>query len=305
MSELRVSDGVVARALRSVLLAVAGVSLCAGCLFTDQTAAGQTLHNAPKLLARWPSVAVTVTFSSRLVKRGLLTSLPANDPGVSLHGFMDLKSGLADYMRRGATRPQVIFDGLDVYASIPGASPSDARPWISTIANKKLTDLALNPSGVPASMAAYVLRPSLLVDFLSGSLTGSIRRVGPAVLDGVKTTQYAARFDLSQALTDATRVHYSQKQQDDVAKVFAVLGIASGDLDAGWVWIDAQGVPRQMVLNIRESPAPRSELILHVDMKLTPLSTASPITPPSPDTVESVPSLYQYLQPLLPVGGSA
>ncbi|HMC68019.1 MAG TPA: hypothetical protein VKJ07_02595, partial [Mycobacteriales bacterium] len=88
----------------------------------------------------------------------------------------------------------VVFDGNTLYALIPSAKPNDARPWISTVANKKLTDYALDPTAVPASLAAFALRPSMLVDLLSGALTGSIHRVGPATLHGVETVPSLSQY---------------------------------------------------------------------------------------------------------------
>lgn len=277
--------------------AAACALLAAGCLFSDKTVAGRTLHDAPKVLSRSPSVAITVAFSSRLVRLGTMTSVPASDPGLILSGVIDPRTNRAYYTVPGTSKPSVVFDGIDLYALIPNASPDDARPWISTVTNKKLTDLQLNPSAVPASMAAFALRPLLLVDFLSGALTGSIHRVGTATVQGTETTEYEARFDLEQALTNATRTRYSQKQQDDLAKLFKVLSI-SGDIDSGTVWIDAQGNPRRIVLAIAESPAYKSKLLLNIDMVLQPQSTELPVAVPRAESVETVPSLSQYLAPL-------
>jgi len=277
-----------------------------GCLFADKTSAGRSLHNAPKVLRRSPSVAITIQFWSRLVRLGTLTSVPPPDPGLQLTGVMDPRTGLAYYAVKGSPKPAVVFDGNTLYALIPSAKPNDARPWISTVANKKLTDYQLDPTAVPASLAAFALRPSLLVDLLSGALTGSIHRVGPATVQGVATTEYTAKFVIDQALTDATRTSYSQKQQDDLDKVFKVLGISTGDLDVGAAWIDAQGNPRRLQLAIRESPSPQSKILLLVDMQLTPQSTPAVLPVPAPNTVETVPSLSQYVAPLhARLGGAA
>ena len=292
--------------LTAALAAAALVLLTSGCLFNDQTQAGRTLHNAPKVLRRSPSVAITVRFASVLVRQGSLATIPQRDPGLTLTGTLDPRSGLAYYAAAGSTKPAAVFDGNTLYALIPTAKPEDARPWISTVANKKLNDYILDPTAVPASLAAFALRPALLVDLLSGALSGSIHRVGPATVAGAATTEYTAKFDIDQALTDATRVTYSQKQQDDLDKLFKVLGIKSGDLDDGAAWIDDRGNPRRIVVAIRESPAEQSKILLFVDMQLTPQDTAPAFAVPNPNAVETVPSLNQYLLPLKPrLGGSA
>jgi hypothetical protein len=285
--------------------AAALVLLTSGCLFTDTTQAGRTLHNAPKALRRSPSVAITVQFVSRLVHRGSLATLPQPDPGLTLTGVMDPRSGRAYYAAAGSTRPAAVFDGNTLYALIPSAKPDDARPWISTVANKKLSDYTLDPAAVPGSLAAFALRPALLVDLLSGALSGSIHRVGPATVSGVATTEYTAKFDIDQALMNATRVTYSQKQQDDLDKLFKVLGIKSGDLDDGAAWIDDRGNPRRIQVAIRESPVEQSKILLLVDVELTPQDTPAALAVPAPNTVETVPTLNQYLLPLKSrLGGS-
>lgn len=274
------------------------VLLTSGCLLNNKTQAGRLLHDAPKVLSRSPSVGITVQLVSRLVRRGTLATLPQRDPGLTLTGVMDPRTGRAYYSMAGSTKPAVVFDGNTLFALIPSAKPDDARPWISTVANKKLTDYTLDPAAVPGSLAAFALRPSLLLDLLSGALTGSIRRVGPATIDGVATTEYAAKFDIDQALNNSTRVTYSQKQQDDLDKVFKVLGISSGDIDDGAAFIDAQGNPRRLLVAIRESPVEQSRILLLVDVRFTPLQTPADMVIPAANSVETVPSLSQYLLPL-------
>lgn len=280
--------------------AVALVLLTSGCLLNNKTQAGRTLHNAPKILSRSPSVAITVHFASVLTRRGSLSTLPQPDRGLTLTGVFDPRSGRGYYSTAGSDKPAVVFDGNTLFAFIPSAKPGDARPWISTVANKKLKDFTLDPAAVPASLAAFALRPTLLVDLLAGALTGSIKRVDPetSAVAGVDTTEYRAKFDIDQALTDSTRVTYSQKQIDDLDKLFKVLGISSGDLDDGAAWIDAQGNPRQLRIAIRESPADQTRIYLLVDVELTPQQTPADLTIPAANSVETVPSLNQYLLPL-------
>lgn len=277
---------------------VALVLLTSGCLINNKTQAGRTLHNAPKILSRSPSVAITVRFASRLIRRGSLSTIPQPDPGLMLTGAFDPKSGRGYYSTGGSTKPAVVFDGNTLFALLPSAKPDDARPWISTVANKKLTDYTLDPSAVPASLAAFVLRPTLLVDLFAGALTGSIQRVGPATIDGAATTEYSAKFDIDQALNNSTRITYSQKQQDNLGKLFKILGIKSDALDAGAAWIDAAGNPRRLLVAIQESPADQARMLLLVEVDLTPLSTPAAVPIPPANSVETVPSLNQYLLPL-------
>src|SRR4051812_31832748 len=100
--------------------------LLGACIFPNKTAAGSALHHAPKQLSRAPGVALSVSFSSRMVKRGALTSVPPPDPGVSFSGVMDPRTGAASYAAPGSTAPAVVFSGNRVFALTPHAGPKDA-----------------------------------------------------------------------------------------------------------------------------------------------------------------------------------
>jgi len=275
--------------------------LTSGCLLETKTTEGRALHAAPKVLARSQSVGVSLDVASRLVKQGSLTSLPAPDAGFHVDGVLDLSAGRATYTMSG--RPVAVFDHEQAYALRPHARPTDARPWVHVTVDEDLQDLVLDPGALPPSLAAFALRPSLLVDSLFGALTGSIDKRGTEDVDGTPTTRYTARFDLTQALSEATRHRYSQSDQDDLAHLFEVLGIKADELSDGAVWLDADGAPRRLVLALRESPTPQSLILLGLDLKLTPRSEPAAIDVPDRSAVTTVPSLFQFLQPLKP--GSA
>ena len=293
------------QALGKLFVTTAALALLlAGCSFSNKTAAGTALHNAPRQLSHAPGVQLRVTFGSRLLKRGALMSVPAPDPGVSWSGVMDPRTGASSYAAPGATSPAVAFSGTRVFARTPHAGPQDARPWLSTTLDKDLQDGTLDPSAVPPSLAAYALRPSVLTDLLSGALTGSIHNRGPSTVDGVSLTQYDVRFDLAQAFDNATRVRYSQKQIDDIDKVLGVLGIKSDSLADGSVWLDAKGNPRRVVVHLRQSPVTDSLLLLDVDLRLTPTNVPVTVAVPNDNTVVTVPSLFQMLVPFKGAMGS-
>lgn len=273
-------------------------------MFSNATAAGSALHRAPRQLSRAQGVAVRVSFSSQLLKRGALTSVPPPDRGVSFSGVMNPRTGASSYSAPGTTSPAVVFAGNRVFALAPHAGPNDARPWLSTILDKNLQDHTLDPTAIPSSLAAYALRPAVLLDMLSGALTGSIHQARASTIDGVSQTRYDVRFDLEQAFDNATRRHYSQRQIDDVDKVLEVFGIKTGTLDSGSVWLDGTGNPRRVLVHLRQSPVPDSLVILTVDLRLTPTSAPATVTAPADNSVVTVPSLFQLLAPFKDARGS-
>lgn len=266
---------------------------------------GNALHDAPEKLARANGVTLSATFASRLVKQGGLVTVPAPDPGISFTGVLDLRSGKASYTPVGSASPSVVFSGDRVFALTPHARPDDARPWLATKLDEHIQDQTLDPSAVPGSMAAYALRPALLLDLLTGALTGSIRSRGADQVGGVPTTRYDVRFDLSRAFYNAKRVRYSQRQLDDLDKVFEILGVKTEDLDEGSVWLDAQGNPRRIVVLLRESPVSQSLVVVGIDLRLTPTDKPVSVTVPKDSAVVTVPSFFQLVTPLKPAARTA
>jgi hypothetical protein len=280
-----------------VLAATLVPALASGCLLDTKTGEGRALHDAPTVLAAARSVQLSMTASSRLVRQGALTSLPAPDPGYHLDGVLDLDANRAAYLVSG--RPVAVFDRNHVYALRPHARPTDARPWVKVTLNDDLEDRLLDPAALRPSLAALALRPSLLVDSLSGALTGSIKKRGTEDVDGTPTTKYTARFDLTQALFNAKRRDYSQREQDDLEKLFGILGLRSDEINDGAVWLDQQGAPRRLVLQLREKPVPESLILVTLDLRFAPKTEPTDIDVPGINTVTTVPSLFQFLQPLV------
>lgn len=302
MTPVTLPDVLVTRTQRRVLRRATAAAvlplLASGCLLTTKTAEGRALHSAPQVLARSKSVDLTLAVTSQLVRPGSLSTRPGPDPGYRVSGVLDLASDRADYVAGGRT--VAVFDRNRAYALRPHARPDDARPWVQVTLDDHLKDLWLDPSALPSSLAALALRPSVLVDSLSGALTGSIDKVGKDDVDGVPTTKYTARFDLTQAFDKAERHRYSQHQQDDLDKLLRVLGVKRDALNNGTVWLDADGAPRRLVLDLRETPVPQTLLLLQIDLRLDPQSKPASVAVPNGNAVTTVPSLFQYLQPLKP-----
>jgi len=79
-----------------------------------------------------------------------------------------------------------------------------------------------------------------------------------------------------------------------------VLGVKRDELNNGAVWLDANGAPRRLTLDLRETPTPQTLLLLQLDLRLVPQSKPASVVVPNGNAVTTVPSLFQYLQPLKP-----
>lgn len=280
----------------ALVVSTASLLLVAGCLPDTKTTEGRAVHGAPKALERATSVALSLHVSSRLAERGTLASLPAMDPGVTLTGVLDLKHDRASYALEG--KPVAVFDRDQAYARRPNALPTDARPWVHVRLDEDLQDRRLDPVALPSSLLAYALRPSLLVDALGGALTGSIEPEGADQVEGASTQRYKMRVDITQALSQAERRDYSQREQDDLAAFLEILGIQDDDLHDGQVWLDDDGAPRRIVLDLHEEPSSDTKLLVTFDLTLTPRDLPADVQVPEASAVSTVPQLFQYLQPL-------
>ena len=299
-TQIRAGRGASGRARRSVLVGVValGVLTTTGCLPETKTTEGRALHKAPDQMEKATSLTLSLKVSSLLVRRGALTSLPAKDGGLELTGVLDLRADRASYALAGRT--VAVFDHKHAYARRPNALPTDARPWVHVVVNDKLQDRLLDPVALPASLLAYAFRPTLLVDALSGALTGSIVKEGTDEVDGTATQRYRMRVDLTQAFSESTRRTYSQREQDDLAAFLKILGIKDDDLHGGEAWIDSSGMARRIVVVLDEHPADKAHLLVRFDLTLTPQDTPAAIDVPKQSAVATVPQLFQYLQPLAP-----
>lgn len=283
---------------RGVAIAVGALAVAAiagGCALGRQSAAGHAIDDSPRVLARQPGLGITLSVTGRLVHQGTLPQRPAPPQPLELSGFVDLEHGRAEYHPTSSPRAMVVFDGETVYGLTPNAAPDDARPWVAVVLDKHLSDTRLDPSGTPVTLAAAdSLRPALLVDFLDGVLTGSIRRVGTQTIGGVAATEYLVRYDYSQALVNATRVSYSQRAQDDEAKLLKALSISTGHLGHGAVWLDSSGLPRRVEETFVETPAPQAQIDVTFTMTFTP-EPSRKVAVPGPDSVVTMPSLFEFL----------
>jgi hypothetical protein len=281
----------------AVVLAGALVAV-AGCLPDTKTAEGRIVHGSPEVLARSGSATLLLKVTSRLVDRGSLASLPAADAGLELTGQVDLRSGRSQYLKSG--KPVAVFEGEAAYARRPNALPTDARPWVRVDITEDLQDRVLDPVAVPASLVALAIRPTLLLDALAGALTGSLEEEGPDTVSGVSVQRYAMRVDLTQAFTKSERERYSQRAIDDLTAFFEIIGIEENDLHEGKVWVDGDGLPRRILLELVEEPSRDTDLRVTFDLTLEPQPSSVEISVPKQSSVSKVPQLFQYLQPLVP-----
>jgi hypothetical protein len=264
-----------ARACLSALLLVA-VTLLAGC------SQGARQDQVDALRASVPRV-IAGTFALDLRPIEIRGSREVDLPS----GTLAAAAFVADpRARRTALQvkpggPSVyLSDGHTLYARRPLQSASQRRPWARlevkparrTDKTDKPTLLQLATTSGPGD--AVIVDPQLLIDLLSGALTGSIKR-GPRSADG--TTPYTFNVSIDKA---ARTLHLSEDVRKNRTKVLASLAITD-DVHEARAALRADGSLAGFAVRFTERPDKQAALAL----------TAAIAVQPSPPPANEVPKL--------------
>jgi hypothetical protein len=133
---------------------------------------------------------------------------------------------------------RMVVDGTTIYMQAPMlAFLGDGAGWVSYTPE----DLGMSSQALGLGASAY--DPSSYLESLRGA-TGEPEVVGTEEVRGVETTHYVATMDLAAALASVP------EQQRDLAE--AQLGQLGGGTIPLDVWIDADGLPRRLVMDMSE-----------------------------------------------------
>jgi hypothetical protein len=181
-------------------------------------------------------------------------------------------------------RFEELFKGTTFYVKLPHL-PGDKlpanKPWLKV-------DLA-KASGIPGFSALannpVSSDPSQMLGYLRAS--GSVKKVGSDVINGVQTTHYHATIDLSKvpnALPAANRA--SAKQA--IASIEKLTGLRQLPVDT---WVDSNNLVRRMRMTFAESLAPAVKISTLMTIDITKYGPQPAPVLPSGDQVSDVSSL--------------
>jgi hypothetical protein len=151
---------------------------------------------------------------------------------------MDIGAFLTAAGKSGSGAVDVILTRDTYYLRYPLLSQAlkSKKPWIKV----DLADL-LKPSGVDvSSLQLNQSDPSQTLVYLKA--TGKVEQEGTETIDGVETTKYHATTDLDRVPAEAPK-RIRATVRASVSKLRDQYGISELPLD---VWIDRQGLPRQL-----------------------------------------------------------
>lgn len=165
---------------------------------------------------------------------------------------------LAGVLGGSTLRMREILAGRQIYIGLPAALASKlpgARPWLSV----NLAQAAAK-AGIPGFSSLLdnpaSSNPAQFLQYLK-ALSGNVRKIGTATIDGRRTTGYRATIDLSKAPAVAPPADRASVQQA-VTAVERLSGIKSVPIT---VWVDAQHLVRQMSLSLTERPAGTGQMV--------------------------------------------
>jgi hypothetical protein len=209
---------------------------------TAPTAAKRLLASVPQKAANAGSSRVSFSYtidSEALSKPITMTGRGEFDYAKSEGRMsMDIGAFLTAAGQSGSGKVDVILTRDSYYLKYPLLSRAlkAKTPWIRV----DLADL-LKPSGVDVnSLQLNQGDPSQTLVYLKAA--GTVEQKGTEVIDGVETTRYHAIVDLGRVPGQAPK-RLRAAMRTSISKLQTQYGISELPLD---VWIDRQGLPRQI-----------------------------------------------------------
>lgn len=173
----------------------------------------------------------------------------------------------------GNQQPIQAFDDT-VFFQYAGNS-GRSRPWIAYNVHRAYEQREQNAGD---AFGSNLLNPAYLYQLLPGVLTGSIENLGTVELTGVTTTHYRANFDSERALRDAPR-----QRRETIEAALGLMGVTGRDAINGEVWIDGQGLPRKVLMRLREKYTRRDIIALNVATVIEQVGQDAEVPLPSRD----------------------
>ena len=280
-------------------VALVGVALAgSGCSITEKRNQSRLITNAHQRLVDSGTSLLSVTVqekaiaidagfaaqsSSQPLRAGQLA--PARNETVVTN--FPKREALVIPAAKGAAKasPAQYFNDGVIYQRLPNVAAS-SHPWLQ-LDYGQLYDKRKSQAGLGYGHA--LLNPLWVVDLLKGTLTGSVKRLGPARTGGVATIEYAANFAWDKSLKGTGDQHTRA-----VEAALTLLGVPSSVVK-GNVWLDAAGNVRQLWVSIREHKGRHQVVAWHYTINFAAIGQAVAIALPKQTEVARVDTLGSVL----------
>jgi hypothetical protein len=214
-------------------------------------------------------------------------------------GAMVMQTSLPASVGNGAPsslREQVVINGGTVYMKLPPVITSKlpgGKPWL------ELNLAALGQkAGLPGLSSltggtSSTTNPGQFLEYLRATSGGSVENLGPATINGIKTTHYHAEIDLARVPNAVPRA-FRKGAEQFVAALQKKFKAGNMPVDA---WIDSAHLVRRIALNFTEQ-VPSSSQQVNLAMQVNFISYGpqpTPAIPPASQTTNLLTLLHGAL----------
>jgi hypothetical protein len=292
----------VRRGVALLVAAAAIVGTTGACDYATRKQEAKLLVDAAKRAEgqRTATGTIATSFSVKKVSlefRALVanTQLPPLDARFSFADHRAHTDGLAT--ANGGVLPSAFFDGPVVYfhrPEVPGASDSQFgfRAWskldFSKVGRKEKNQL-VRPTLVNP------INPTYLVRLLAGTLSGSVKKLGTATIDGHATQHFRMNVDRDKAFR-----RLDDRDHQAVDKAFKSNAISGAVFKNAEAWIDGDGLPRRFVLTIKQKLDEDNQFLITYRVNITQYGERVYVRHPGGDAVAVVTSWNGLLNSSVP-----
>jgi hypothetical protein len=270
--------------------------------------------SSPKPVATVPAAALTraadissgasgykmaMTVRETLGAERILTTGSGSFSVTTHSGAMVTQTSLPASVGNGAPsslREQVVINGGTVYMKLPPVITSKlpgGKPWL------ELNLAALGQkAGLPGLSSvtggtSSTTNPGQFLEYLRATSGGSVENLGPATINGIKTTRYHAEIDLAR-VPNAVPKAFRKGAEQFVAALQKKFKAGNMPVDA---WIDSAHLVRRIALNFTEQ-VPSSSQQVNLAMQVNFISYGpqpTPAIPPASQTTNLLTLLHGAL----------
>ncbi|MEY2473311.1 MAG: hypothetical protein QOK28_2640 [Actinomycetota bacterium] len=280
------------RRSRTALTTIAFVAvtlLASGCALGDKQAMAERISDAADKAIAAGSISgqYDYTFKPLNTPAGLGAALGAR--GVAKRVAPVAVNFATNRSRLALADTKLIYSRSTVYGRKLAAA-SSGRPWVRLNFAHLERDDSSRLS--PGSFLAVPYNLTFQVRLLKGALTGSVEKLGSARVAGVPTVHYKMNVDFEKAAKGLP-----DKSVLGLEKVFRANSF-KGSVYKAEVWIDAAGLPRRIVVRLKQEITKNETYAFTANMLVDKAGGHVDIQRPDLEQIAEVANLPQLVQAL-------
>ncbi|MGH2883141.1 MAG: hypothetical protein ACRDPA_10670 [Solirubrobacteraceae bacterium] len=274
--------------------ALAGVVLVAGL-----TAAGCGSSSSGSGSSQVPTVALTraadvssaaagykvaLTLHESIPNAGAIVASGTGSFSPAAHeGAMSMQMSLPPGAGLSTLALQMVLDKGSIYMKFPPALASKlpgGKPWVYINLAQAGKAAGISGLGSLLNSSSSFSNPGQYLNFLRATTNGSVQDLGPATVNGVSTTHYHAKVDLTK-LPQAVPASQRKAMQQLMNSLRSKAAVSEIPMD---VWIDSSHLVRRVRSNFTETVNSQSLTIAMTENFLSYGAQPAPVVPPSSQT---------------------